>query len=215
MEIEVVVAGQPVSASVHGAGRTTLVLAHGAGGRRTMPWLVAFAERMGGTGRRVLLHNFPYSEAGRARFDPPAVLEDTVGAFAAWSRETGAAAVVAGGRSMGGRMATQAVAKGLAVEALLLLAYPLHPPGEFDRLRDAHLPRVTVPMLFVQGTRDAFARADLLARTLERLGARATLLPVEGGDHSFSMPRTARRPVAEVRDEIARAADAWLAELAL
>src|SRR5688572_15527228 len=101
MVVEVVVGGQPVSASVHGAGKTTLVLSHGAGGRRTMPWLVAFADRMGEGGRRVLLHNFPYSEAGRARFDPPALLESTVGAFAAWARETGAASVVAGGRSMG------------------------------------------------------------------------------------------------------------------
>ena len=209
MEIAVEVEGHTVTASVHGTGPTSVLLAHGAGGRRTMPWLVAFADVLAETGRRVVLHNFPYSEAGRKRIDRPALLEATVAAFAAEARATGASAVVAGGRSMGGRMASQAVAAGLAVDALLFLAYPLHPPGEFTRLRDAHLPRIAVPMLFVQGTRDAFARPDLLDATMARL-PRATLVRVEGGDHGFSMPRAAPRPAVEVRREIVDAADRWL-----
>jgi predicted alpha/beta-hydrolase family hydrolase len=211
MTLEIDVQGQPVTASVHGEGGTALVLSHGAGGTRTMPWLVTFADLMAARGRRVLLHNFPYSEAGRRRIDPPARLEETVAAMVAAARKDGARRVVAGGRSMGGRMATRAAAAGLEVDALLLLAYPLHPPGEFDKLRDAHLPHVAAPpMFFVQGTRDEFARPDLLQAVLDRLGDRATLHRVDGGDHAFSMPRGTRRPVREVQVEIADAADGWL-----
>lgn len=208
------IGGKPVTASAHGRGGTTLVLSHGAGGRRTMPWLVAFAELMAERGRRVLLHNFPYSEAGGRRIDPTPVLETTVAAFVAEARRSGASRVVAGGRSMGGRMASRAAAAGLAVDALLFLAYPLHPPGEFEKLRDAHLPAITVPMFWVQGTRDAFARPDLLDATLARL-PRATLLPVEGGDHGFAMPRGARRAADDVRRGIVDGVDSWLLGLGL
>ena len=86
---------------------------------------------------------------------------------------------------MGGRIASMAAAEGMSVAGLVFLAYPLHPPGRPDRIRDAHLYDLTVQMLFVQGSRDAFARPDLLAAVLERLGERAQLLPVEGGDHGF------------------------------
>jgi uncharacterized protein len=210
-ELRIPVGGSEVGASVYGDGGTVLVLGHGAGGTRRQPFLVHLAEAMAASGRRALLYNFPYSETGRRAPDPPAVLEGAARAAADCARRTlGAHRLVAGGKSMGGRIASQAVAQGDAADALVFLGYPLHAPGKPDVLRDRHLPAITAPMLFVQGTRDAFARPDLLDRVLARLGDRATLHRVEGGDHSFSVPRAARRPAAAVEAEVAAAVVEWL-----
>jgi predicted alpha/beta-hydrolase family hydrolase len=210
MEITLSTRGGPASASVHGEGATALVLSHGAGGTRRQPWLVAFAEDLAARGRRVILHNFPYSEAGRKLPDRPPALEDTVAAAVARAREMGATKVVAGGRSMGGRMASMAAASGLPVDGLLLVAYPLHPPGAFDKQRVAHLPAIRVPTLFVHGTRDEFARADLFSAAVATMGGRATVHTVDGGDHSFALPRGSGRPVREVRAGIVEAVEHWL-----
>lgn len=200
-----------VSASLHGAGSTLLALGHGAGGDRRTGLLVRLADAVGASGRRVLLYNFPYTEARRRAPDSPPVLEATAAAVAEHARAAlGASAVVLGGKSMGGRIASQAVAKGLRAEGLVFLGYPLHPPSQFDRLRDRHLAAVSVPMLFVQGTRDAFARADLLAAVLAGLGGRATLHSIEGGDHSFAVPRSAGRAPAQVEAEVVSAITGWL-----
>jgi predicted alpha/beta-hydrolase family hydrolase len=200
-----------VSASVHGEGRTVLALGHGAGGNRTTSALVRLADSLAESGRRVVLYNFPYTERRRRVPDPPAVLEATVSAVAGHARAAlGASTLVLGGKSMGGRIASQAVAKGLAADGLVFLGYPLHPPGRFDALRDRHLPAVGAPMLFVQGTRDAFARADLLAAVLVGLGERATLHSIEGGDHSLGVPRRAGRAPAQVEAEVAAAITGWL-----
>ena len=206
-----------VSASLHGrAEGTLLVLAHGAGGTRATPQLVRLAEALAAGGRGVLLFNFPYIEAGRRAPDRPAVLE------AAWREVAGQARerlsprkLVLGGRSMGGRIASQCVAAGLECDALLFLAYPLHPPGKPEQLRDAHLARIRVPMLWVQGTRDAFARPDLLEATLARLGERVTYSPVAEGDHSFKVPARSGRKPAEVEAAIASAVGDWLGSLGL
>jgi len=104
------------------------------------------------------------------------------------AERTGGLPLVAGGKSLGGRIASMAVAEGMPAEALVFLGYPLHPPGRTDKLRREHLADVRVPMLFLQGSRDAFAQPDLLAETVESLGDRATLMVVEGGDHSFRVP---------------------------
>ena len=201
----------PVSASVHGDRGTVLALGHGAGGDRRAGLLVRLAAALAASGRRAVLYNFPYTESRRRLPDPPAVLEATVSAVAAHARDVlGAPAVVLGGKSMGGRIASQAVAQGLRAEALVFLGYPLHPPGRFDTLRDRHLPQVGAPMLFVQGTRDAFARADLLAAVLGGLGERATLHSIEGGDHSLAVPRRSGRSAADVEAEVASAITAWL-----
>jgi hypothetical protein len=204
--------GAAVSASLHGSGPTFLALGHGAGGTRRTPALVSFAERIAATGRTALLYNFPYSEAGRRLPDRAPALEATVAAVARAARERlGARRLVLGGRSMGGRMAAQAVAAGLAADGLVLLSYPLHPPGKPQQLRDAHLPRITCPMLFVQGTRDGFARFDLLEETLAGLGARATLHVLADADHSFKVPKRLGRSPAEVEDEVLGAVTGWLA----
>ncbi len=96
--------------------------------------------------------------------------------------------VFAGGKSMGGRIASMAAAEGMAAAGLVFLGYPLHPPGRPEKIRDAHLADVGAPMLFLQGSRDAFARPDLLAAVISRLGARAEYVEVTGGDHSFRVP---------------------------
>lgn len=208
---ELRVPGFEASASLHGRGGTVVVLGHGAGGDRRHPMLVALAAALAGSGRAALLYNFPYAEKGGGRPDPPAVLEATTRAAASLAREaTGARRIVHGGRSMGGRIASQVVAAGERADGLAFLAYPLHPPGQFAKRREAHLPSIAAPMLFVQGTRDAFAREDLLLALVERLGPRAELHRVAGADHSFGiLKRTGRTPMdvlAEVRDVLL----AWL-----
>lgn len=211
-EVVIPFEGGRVSASVFGEGKTALVLGHGAGGDRKTPFLVRLAKALAEGGRVVVLHNFPYTEAKKKVPDPAPRLEATVDAVAAYVRkELEAARVVLGGKSMGGRIASQAVAKGTLAEGLVFLGYPLHPPGRFEQLRDGHLTAVAPPMLFVQGTRDAFAREDLLEPVIARLGARATWHRIDGGDHSFVVPKARRRPMADVEEEIKEAVETWLA----
>jgi hypothetical protein len=201
------------SASLHGAGSTVVVLGHGAGGNRKTPMLVALAEALAGSGRAALLYNFPYAERGGRRPDPPRILEATAreAAEVALAR-TSADHVVMGGRSMGGRIASQVVAAGARVDGLVFLAYPLHPPGRPEKRRDAHLPAIAAatPMLFVQGTRDAFAREDLLLGLVERLGTRVELHRVESADHSFRVLKRSGRTADAVLDEVRAALRAWL-----
>ena len=203
--------GADASASVHGRGTTVVVLGHGAGGTRRTPMLVALAESLAGSGRAALLYNFPYAERRRRSPDPPAVLEATTRAAAALALEaTGATRIVHGGRSMGGRIASQVVAAGERANGLVFLAYPLHPPGQFEKRREAHLPRVAPPMLFVQGTRDAFAREDLLLALLGRLGPRAELHRVAEADHSFGVLKRSGRTPQEVLGEVEDTLLGWL-----
>jgi predicted alpha/beta-hydrolase family hydrolase len=173
--------------------------------------LLALSEALADSGRASLLYNFPYAESGARRPDPPAVLEATTRAAAALALEvSGARRIVHGGRSMGGRIASQVVAKGERADALAFLGYPLHPPGRFDKRREAHLPAIAVPMLFLQGTRDTFAREDLLAALLERLGPRAELGRVREADHSFHVRKRSGRTPEDVLAEVRTALLGWL-----
>ena len=200
-----------VSASWRGEGTTAVVLGHGAGGDRENPALVALALALAASGRRAVLYNFPYTEAGRGRPDQNPVLEAAARAVSEHvRREMGAGRVVLGGRSMGGRIASQIVAGGTSADGLVFLGYPLHPPGKPETLRDRHLPRVEAPMLFVQGTRDAFARPDLLAALLEKLGSRAWVHRVENADHSFTVRKSTGRSAKDVTEEVHRAVLDWL-----
>ena len=203
--------GGEVPGAVYGSGGTLIVLGPGAGGSRRTPQLVRFAESLAASGRGVLLYDFPYRDRGRRAPDPPDVLEATTRAVGDYARTTlGAVRLVHGGKSMGGRIASQVVAGGAPGDALILLGYPLHPPGKPDQLRDRHLPRIEVPMLFVQGTRDAFARPDLLDAVLARLGEKATLNRIEGGDHSFGVPKRSGRTATDVEAEVVKVMLAWL-----
>jgi predicted alpha/beta-hydrolase family hydrolase len=111
---------------------------------------------------------------------------------------------------MGGRIASQVVAAGERADGLVFLGYPLHPPGQPERLRDAHLSRIAVPLLFVQGTRDAFAREDLLQVLMTRLGPNAELHRVAEADHSFGVLKRSGRTDEDVRAEVERAVLDWL-----
>ena len=184
-EIRIPAGDFSVTASVHGKGSTAVVLGHGAGGDRSTGMLVDLAETLADSGRQAVLYNFPYSDHGRRAPDPPDVLERTARAVGDFARSSlGAGKVVLGGKSMGGRIASQAVAKGAPAEGLVFLGYPLHPPGRTRIRRDRHLPDIAAPMLFVQGTRDCL-RALGLAR-----GARGAALAAR--DPS---PRRRRRPL--------------------
>jgi uncharacterized protein len=210
-EMRIPVGDFSVTASRHGQGSTAVVLGHGAGGDRRTRMLVELAETLAGAGRQAVLYNFPYSDRERGAPDAPEVLERAARAAGDHARgELGARKVVLGGKSMGGRIASQAVAKGAAADGLVFLGYPLHPPGRTDTLRDRHLPQIQVPMLFLQGTRDAFARWELIEPLVARLAPRATLHRVEGGDHSFAVPKRSGRSAADVQKEIFTAILAWL-----
>ena len=164
----------------------TLVVAHGAGAGMDHPFLAGFCRAMGDSGVATVRFNFPYIERGRRAPDPERVLRETwLAAFDAASERSQGSPTLAGGKSLGGRIASMCVADGMPAAGLVFLGYPLHAPGKTERLRAEHLARIAVPMLFVQGTRDPFARPDLLAKVIDGLGERATLEPVEGGDHSF------------------------------
>jgi uncharacterized protein len=174
-----------VSGILSESGGPLLVLAHGAGNDLKAPILAGFAEGLAAAGVACLRFNFVYRERGRKAPDREPVLRDAWSAALEEGRRHGDP-VWAGGKSLGGRIASMMVADGsLPAAGLVFVGYPLHPPGRHDRIRDEHLSDVEVPMLFLQGTADSFARWDLLRATVDRLGDRATLHPIEGGDHSF------------------------------
>lgn len=188
-----------------------LVLGHGAGGTLATPDHARFAAAVAARGITAIRFNFPYAEAQRRVPDRQPVLVACYRAVAdhVAERSGPAVALFLGGRSMGGRIASHLLADGYRARGLVFLSYPLHPPREPDRLRTAHLERITVPMLFIQGSRDAYARPDLLARTLERLRT-TTLHLVEGADHGLTIRgRAAEEVIAEVAGVTAR----WVAGL--
>jgi uncharacterized protein len=166
-----------------------LVLAHGAGSGMHTPFMTGFAEAAGRLGVATLRFEFPYMRAGRKAPDrAPVLVEAWNEAFAEGVAGASGRPVLAGGKSMGGRMASMAAAEGMPASGLVFLGYPLHPPGRPEKIRDAHLDAVPCPMLFLQGSRDAFARPDLLAGVIARLGERARYVEIPGGDHSFRVP---------------------------
>ena len=175
-----------VSATLEGPeGRPVLALAHGAGGTMRTALLDGFAAGLSAAGVSCLRFNFAYSEAGKRGPDREPALRAVWAAAFDRARSVGEP-TWAGGKSLGGRIASMMIADGeLDAAGLVLVGYPLHPPGKPERIRDEHLDRIDVPMLFLQGTADPFATWDLVTKVLARLGDRATLHPVDGGDHSF------------------------------
>ena len=205
-----------------GGPAATLILAHGAGAPQTHPFTTGFAQGLALRGIEVVTFNFPYMERGRRVPDPAPRLEACYRAVIGVVGGLPVAAgrrLLAGGKSMGGRIASQAVAgdaeAGLppTVDGLVLLGYPLHPPGRPDKLRAAHLPSVPAPMLFVQGSRDAFGTPDEMRPVLADC-RRAELHVVEGGDHSFRMRGKAAPPAEAVHAEIQEAIRDWIARTA-
>ena len=209
--ITIEVDGSPVSgvyARPHGAS-ATIAVAHGAGAGMEHPFLTGFTRALNDDGFATLRFNFAYREAGRRFPDrPPA-------AIAAWravldvatARASDAGSpgepIWATGKSFGGRMASMAVAEGMPAAGLVFLGYPLHAPGKPDKPRDEHLPGITVPMLFLQGTNDPFAAPnDQLDEIARRVGPNAVVQWFEGGGHSFEV-KGVKRSAAEIGASLA------------
>ena len=188
------------------------VLAHGAGAGMRHRFLEGVAASFAAAGIATLRFQFPYLEAGRRRPDPPAVLEETVRAAVTRAADlVPELPIIAGGKSLGGRMSSSAAARRPLprVKGLAFLGFPLHPPGDPGTHRAEHLAQVAVPMLFLQGTRDSFARLDLITAVCRSLGPRAKLQQIEGADHSFGvLKRSARSPV-QVMDQLTGAVVQW------
>jgi uncharacterized protein len=172
------------------------VCAHGAGGHKDDGGMLALDRTLSGIGLEVIRFNFPYREKGSKRPDPMPVLK------AAIAEVVGDSNVIIGGRSMGGRAASMLAADGFPCRGLLLFAYPLHPAGQPEKLRVAHLPQIKVPVLCFNGTRDALCRRDLMG---QHVPASWTMHWLEGADHSLKG--------AAVLEEIGKATRDWLATL--
>jgi predicted alpha/beta-hydrolase family hydrolase len=197
--------------------RACYVLAHGAGAGMSHPFMAAVATELAARRIATLRYQFPYMEARAKRPDPPALAQATVrAAVGEATRLLPALPLIAGGKSFGGRMTSQAQAAAPlpGVRGLAFLGFPLHPAGKPSDQRGAHLFDVAVPILFLQGTRDALADLTLLRPLVERLGPCASLRLFEDADHSFHVPARTGRKDADVRAEMLDALAAWAMELA-
>ncbi len=193
--------------------RACLVLAHGAGAGMGHPAMTALAGGLAERGIATLRYNFPFMERGSKRPDAPAVAHAAVrAAVAAAADRAGALHLFAGGRSFGGRMTSQAQAllPLPGVRGLVFFAFPLHLAGKPAVTRADHLEDVQVPMLFVQGTRDALAQRDLLEPVVGGLGSRAHLVLAQDADHAFHVPAKTGRKDTEVLEQLLDAAAEWM-----
>jgi uncharacterized protein len=212
--------GQRVSGlmQVPPGAKAVLVLAHGAGAGMTHPFMASVAEGLAARGIATLRYQFLFMEAGGRRPDPPRLAQAVVRA-AVLEAERGCPGLplFAGGKSFGGRMTSQAQATAplAGVRGLVLLGFPLHPPGKPSTERAKHLFGVGVPMLFLQGTRDKLAEVSLVESLVRELGARATLRLFAEADHAFHVPVRSGRKDAEVRSEMLDAVAAWCGAIAV
>jgi predicted alpha/beta-hydrolase family hydrolase len=188
----------------------TLVLAHGAGTGMGHPSLVRVQDGLAARGTTVVTFDFPYRARGSGAPDRMPVLVAAFEAVIAAVRGDVPDRLFLGGRSMGGRVASHVVAAGMPVNGLVFLAFPLHPPGKPGTSRAEHLATIRAPMLFVQGTRDTFARPDLLATVLAGLPS-ATLHAIPDADHGFHVPKRTGRNDVEVLDEVIATVAGWIA----
>ena len=193
--------------------RVTIVLGHGAGADQMSAFMRMAAEGLAARGLDAVTFNFLYKEQGRSMPDPKARLESCYRAVidtALKNKKLKDNKLVIGGKSMGGRIASQvAAAEGDRVAGLVFLGYPLHPPGRPDKLRDQHLQEIRAPMLFVQGSRDAFGTADEIRATVKKHRLPATLYMIEGGDHSFKVSKSTGVPQQEVYETVMDEVAAW------
>jgi predicted alpha/beta-hydrolase family hydrolase len=193
--------------------RTCYVLAHGAGAGMDHPFMTAVAAELARRGMATLRYQFPYMERGARRPDPPQLAQATVrAAVGAASALLPEHRLIAGGKSFGGRMTSQAQAKAPlpGVCGLVFLGFPLHPVGRPSQDRAEHLFAVQVPMLFLQGTRDKLAALDQIEPLCRRLGSRATLKEFAGADHSFHVPARSDRTDAQVLGELIDTLTGWV-----
>jgi predicted alpha/beta-hydrolase family hydrolase len=198
------------------APRACYVFAHGAGAGMTHSFMETFANGLCERGIASLRYQFPYMEKGSKRPDPPAIAQAAARAAVAKAAEIfPGLALIAGGKSFGGRMTSQAQAAAPlpGVRGIAFVGFPLHPAGKPSTDRADHLARIDIPMLFLQGTRDSLAEAALIEPVVQRLGSRATLHLVEGADHSFHVLARSGRKDAEVMNEILDVFAGWAGTL--
>lgn len=194
----------------------TVVLGHGAGAGQLHPFMTLFANGLAERGFDVVTFNFLYMEQKRHVPDPKVKLEQCYRAVieaATKQRKLKGNRVVIGGKSMGGRIASQVAAEedmATRISALVFLGYPLHPPGRPDKLKDAHLPNIKAPMLFVQGSRDTFGTAEELKNIVALHHLNATLHIIAGGDHSLKVPKSGGIQQADVYQAAMDAVAQWL-----
>ena len=196
--------------------RACYVFAHGAGAGMSHPFMATVAAELVARNIASLRYQFPYMDRGGRRPDPPELAQATVrGAVSEAGRRLPGLPLIAGGKSFGGRMTSQAQAAiPLAgVRGLAFLGFPLHPAKRPSDERAKHLIDVRIPMLFLQGTRDALADVDLIGQTAQQLGERATLHLIEDADHSFHVPARSGRTDADVRSEMMDVLVAWIAKV--
>lgn len=198
------------------SARWLLVLGHGAGAGMAHPFLEKLVGELAGEGIATLRYQFPYMEERRRVPDRPAVLASTVAAAVGLAKQAAPEMpLLAGGKSMGGRMSSQAAAENLLgpVKGLVFFGFPLHPPNRPGAKRGEHLAKVMVPMLFLQGTRDTLADLTLLRPICAKLGSRATLHIIPEADHSFHVLKKSGKTDAEVMTELAQTTAGWAAKL--
>jgi len=192
------------------------VAAHGAGGSMMDRGMASVTATLRRRGLGIVRFNFLYKERKSGRPDPMPTLMKTFASVVDRVRAelgSGVGRLVIGGRSMGGRAGSMLAADGFAADGLLLLAYPLHPAGKPEQLRDAHLPRITMPVLCFNGTRDALCTPDIMRRVLTTVHAPWEMHWLEGADHSFHVLKSSGRTDAEVLDEVGDVSNRWLARL--
>lgn len=194
-----------------GGATCLLVLGHGASTNMRHATLQTIAERMAAAGIATFRYNFPYSEEGRGRDSQPTCTATVRSAVAAAHALAPDLPLLAGGHSFGGRMTSTAASESPleGVRGLVFFSFPLHPPGKPDTKRAVHLEKVSVPMLFLSGTRDELARLDLLQGVCAGLGSRATLHLLDTADHGYRVLKRARPTGEDVFDEMARVVREW------
>jgi len=191
--------------------RVCLIIAHGAGGPMYSPFITYFHRGLAEKGYLTVKFNFPYMEARRKIPDKREVLEASYRQVIEAVRDSKyhPKRIFVGGKSMGGRIASQVIASGVNVNGLFFLGYPLHRPSQSEILRDEHLYRIEKPMLFISGTKDQFAKKDLLAGVVSKLGDRAEIHWIEGGDHSFNTQK-GKDGLVLTYDEALGTLDTWV-----
>jgi uncharacterized protein len=194
---------------------TCLIIAHGAGGPMHTPFIRYFHSELAKRGFLTVKFNFPYMEARRRVPDRREILEESYRTVVDQARNgtPKPTRLFIGGKSMGGRIASQIAANGVDVNGLFFLGYPLHPIGKTDQLRDEHLYRIKKPMLFVSGTRDSFAREDLLETVVSKIGPNAEIHWIQNGDHSFKTPDV-KKGSADTLQEALASLLAWMQRIA-
>ena len=195
------------------SSQSLLVLAHGAGNDMDHPFLSYVHEGAASAGVAALKFNFPYKEAGRRAPDPQPKLEATWRSVLAWVRNQKALSglrLFVGGKSLGGRIASQVVAAGESVDGLVFLGYPLHPARKQEKLRTAHFGSLGPPALFFEGTRDPLCDLPLLRNTLKGLDWETEVHVIEGGDHSFNLLKRVGRDQQDVWEEITGVVCEWI-----